>query len=134
MSDIINDGRVLVFVTPFESYTPYNGGDEGSILEILVDSKLNNYVYTNFHPKNLMYNSSHKLKIIDIGRSLEPYNEKGYGNMIRRAYLSTYYSQRSDLTELISSLSRSVEVRELKGIDKFQEILEAKFQSNIDES
>jgi hypothetical protein len=77
----------LIFVTPYDLYSPLLGGDEESVLEILADAKSNDYIYSNFHPKNLMYDSGHNLKIIDIGRSLEPYNENGYQNMIRRAYI-----------------------------------------------
>ncbi|HVP97624.1 hypothetical protein [Methanoregula sp.] len=134
LSDIITDHDVLIFITPYESYTPYRGGDVENVLAILVDAKHNDYIYTNFHPKNLMYDTSHKLRIIDVGRSLESYNENGYGNMIRRAFLSTYFFQRSDLVDLMSSLHRPGEVRELIGIDKFLEKLSSKLQSKIEEN
>jgi len=132
LSDIISDGEAVIFVTPYEVYSPYTGGDTESIIEILVDSKQNNYIYTNFHPKNLMYDRSHKLKIIDIGRSLAPYNQNGYNNMVRRAFLATYFYQRSDLSELMSAIHLSGELEELKGIDNFLEILYEKFPSTPD--
>jgi hypothetical protein len=130
LSAIINDRDMLVFVTPYEVYTPYQGGDSEQVLAILVDAKCNEYIYTNFHPKNLMYDSRHKLRIIDLGRSLESYNENGYDNMIRRAYLSTYFSQKSDLVKLMSSLHHSVDLKELHGIDAFLKRLSVKINEN----
>jgi hypothetical protein len=132
LSDIINDQDVLIFVTPYEPYTPYQGGNEEQVLAILVDAKRNDYIYTNFHPKNLMFDACHRLRIIDLGRSLEPYNENGYGNMIRRAYLSTYFFQRTDLVELMSSLQCFGDVKELTEIDTFLEKLSSRLQSKIE--
>lgn len=134
LSDIINDGEVVIFVTPYEAYSAYEGGDAESIIEILVDSKQNNYIYTNFHPKNLMYDSNHKLRIIDIGRSLACYNQNGYNNMVRRAFLTTYFYQRSDLSELMSSIHQSGYIEELNDIDNFLEIVSEKTQSTRDAS
>lgn len=131
LSDIICDADEVIFVTPKKEYSPYIGGDEDSVIEILADSKQNNYIFTNFHPKNLMYDSNSKLKIIDIGRSLEPFNENGYQNMIRRAFLSVYFYQRTDLTELMSSIHQSGNLEELKEIDIFEKKLYYKIKSNF---
>jgi len=124
LSDIICDGKKVIFVTPYEEYSPYTGEDAENILAILVDSKINNYIFTNFHPKNLMYDSGHNLRIVDLGRSLAPYTDAGYHNMVCRAYLTTYFYQRSDLSELMSSLHRPIFLKELNKIDIFMAILD----------
>jgi|GEM_PF-4068990 len=126
LSDVICDQNVLIFVTPFELYTQYSGGDEDQVLAILADAKYNEYIYTNFHPKNLMYDSHSKLMIIDLGRSLEAFSENGYDNMIRRAYLSVYFYKRSDLEKLMSSLHCTSDLSELNEIDKFLKKLSSK--------
>lgn len=126
LSDIICDSDEVIFVAPKEDYSSYNGGDVESVLEILVDCKKNNYIFTNFHPKNLMYDTNGKLKIIDIGRSLEPFNKNGYQNMIRRAYLSVYFYERTDLTKLMSSIHLKNNLEEFDEIDKFIGLLNKK--------
>ncbi|WP_342675922.1 hypothetical protein [Methanofollis sp. UBA420] len=131
LSDIICDGKTVVFVTPYEEYGPYTGGDAENILDILVDSKINNYIFTNFHPKNLMYDSDHNLRIIDVGRSLAPYTDKGYQNMVYRAYLTTYFYQRPDLSELMSSLHRPGFIKELDEIGIYMTPLDNRFKLHI---
>lgn len=128
LSDIISDGKTVIFVTPYEKYSPYTGENVEKILAILADSKKNNYIFTNFHPKNIMYDSSKNLKIVDLGRSLAPFTDDGYQNMVYRAYLTTYFYHRPDLTELMSSLHRSESLKELDKINKFMALLEKNLQ------
>lgn len=124
LSDIICDEKTVIFVTPYEEYFPYAGENVEEILAILADSKKNNYIFTNFHPKNIMYDSSKNLKIVDLGRSLAPFTDDGYQNMVYRAYLTTYFYHRPDLTELMSSLHQSEFLKELDKIDIFIALLE----------
>lgn len=39
LSDIIQEEKDLIFVTPYEKYLPYSGGDVKEIIKILADSK-----------------------------------------------------------------------------------------------
>ena len=123
LSTIIKDNNVLIFVSPHDEYHPYQGGDVEKIINILLDAKKNRYIFTNIHPKNLMYDSSQNLKIIDLGRSLAPYNENGYQNMVYRAYLSTYFHHRNDLQDIMSSIHKSTIPRELDGVDFFFKLI-----------
>lgn len=123
LSNIIHDKNNLVFVSPYDEYCPYRGGAVEKIVNILLDAKKNRYIFTNFHPKNLMYDSSQNLKIIDLGRSLEPYNENGYQNMVYRAYLSTYFSHRNDLQDIMTEIHKSTSLQELEGVDCFIKLI-----------
>ena len=123
LSDIIHDGKDLIFITPYEEYHHYKSGDVENIMKILVDSKNNNYIFTNFHPKNIMYDKDMNLKIIDIGKSLEPYEENKYQNMVCRAFLSTYYFERRDLTDIMSAIHKSSPPKELTEMNRFLNLL-----------
>ena len=113
----------MIFITPYEEYYHYKGGDVDNIIKILVDSKKNNYIFTNFHPKNIMYDKVMNLKIIDIGKSLEPYEENKYQNMVCRAFLSTYYFERHDLTDMMSAIHKSSPIKELNDMNQFLKFL-----------
>ena len=70
-----------------------------------------------------MYDIDRHLKIIDIGRSLEPYEESKYQNMVCRAFLSAYYFERHDLTDMMSAIHKSNPPIELNNMDQFLNLL-----------
>ncbi len=69
---------------------------------------------TNVHPTNLIV-TVFGLVFIDIGNSVKPLNDNLWAQMVRRAYLSFKFPDRSDLKDLMTR-SINEHISELKGI------------------
>ncbi len=109
--DIIKQKNDTIFVSPYNEYTPYSGGNPKATLSILADARRNGYVHTNFKPENVMYTTDGRLQLVDIGRDLQPFNKTWHENMILRAYLTTYFPHHPELKNFLS-LSRIPPVSE----------------------
>ncbi|MCZ2356771.1 MAG: NADAR domain-containing protein [Bacteroidia bacterium] len=58
-----------------------------SLIEFLKFSKLNNFVFVNIKPNNFIQTLSGQVKLIDYGRSIEPFTEENLQNATKRSFL-----------------------------------------------
>jgi glycosyltransferase involved in cell wall biosynthesis/peptidoglycan/xylan/chitin deacetylase (PgdA/CDA1 family) len=94
-----HDGT-LVVTSAFEPTTPYAGGQGAALVGCLRALRAAGWVHTNICPDNLRRTAA-GLQIVDLGRSLEPTTPPLHDAMIRRAFLTWRFSERSDLGELL---------------------------------
>jgi len=123
------DGEV-VFVFPYESFQPYSGGYLGDILELLRESREQGIVTSNVHPWNLLVMQG-VLKLVDLGQSIIPYNERDFREMCKRAYLSYRWHFREDLAELMNTSLYDESIPELFGFNHFLQSLEVKTKEEV---
>ncbi len=98
----------------FEESRPYLGGYGPALIALLQDLDRGGWVHTNLAPKNLRLTEK-GLQIIDIGKSLEPATPLGQERMVRRAFLSWRFSNRTDLTALLRGAIDNEHLPELTG-------------------
>lgn len=75
----------------YEPSGPMLHVDLNSWLGFLRFQRSHGFVFTNIHPKNFIQLNTGQLKVIDYGKSFEPFREDLFRNMIKRAYLFWRY-------------------------------------------
>ncbi|WP_083523408.1 glycosyltransferase [Methanofollis ethanolicus] len=130
LTDIIEENGELIFVMSYEGDKEYSGGHLQDILAILNECKESGIAFTNFHPKNLIVNGD-TLKLVDIGDSIVPYNEKEFLQMCRRAYLTCRWYFRKDISELMSTALFDPDLPELCGFNYFFEATKKKTKNDL---
>ncbi len=92
----------------------YAGGHGPQLLTMLRTLCQAGWVHSNVHPKNLLRTTS-GLRLVDLGKSLEPLTEVGQAAMIRRAWLSWRFATRSNLNDLMRQSIGDTDFAELAG-------------------
>ncbi|MDA8143683.1 MAG: glycosyltransferase [Thermoplasmatales archaeon] len=123
------DGH-LIFKEEYVKGESYKGGRIWELVALLKECKSNRIVIKNVAPKNLIVNDE-GLKFVDLGRDLEPFTEKGYQKMCKRAYLTYRWHFRSDIHELLHKTNQDSDFPELFGFNYFHEMLEDKYTGEI---
>ncbi len=72
---------------PFHPFQFLQTVDENEIIQFLKFCKANELVFTNIAPKNFIQTLSGQMKLIDYGKSFEPFTEEKFINAIKRAFL-----------------------------------------------
>ena len=122
--EIRERGDVVVAVYPYEEGARYDGGRLNAILKLLRECRDAGIVCRNIHPDNLLATRGGGLRLIDFGADIEPYTEKGFERMLRRAFLTFRFHFRSDLKRLMTDSSSDVDMPELTGIEHFRAALD----------
>ena len=97
---------------PYSPSRPLDGDARGKIpLEPLVGLlrafRQYDFVYTNIKPSNFVLTiPSGELKLVDYGRSFEPFSEEKYLNAIKRAFILYHHPELSD--EEFAELTRQI--------------------------
>lgn len=91
-----------------------------SVLEItsfLKFCEANDFVYTNIKPINFIQKKSGKVKLIDYGKSFEPFNQDKFINMIKRFFLLWRFPVmlNEDFQKLTSIINRGEDPKEIDG-------------------
>ena len=71
----------------YQVSTPLNTIDEDSLIDFLRFCKLNSFVFVNIKPKNFIQIKNNGVKLIDYGRSMEPYSDAELLNSTKRAFM-----------------------------------------------
>jgi SAM-dependent methyltransferase len=106
--------------------------------------KRNDFVFTNIKPSNFIQTSSGAIKLIDYGKSFEPFNQEKFINTIKRAFLlyNNPTMKSEDFQKLTARINVGEEPKEIKGWEKLwraveprkkEEILDAEIVSIIKE-
>ncbi|MGA2877103.1 MAG: methyltransferase domain-containing protein, partial [Nitrososphaerales archaeon] len=119
------DGSQVVFVSRLVRGQRYHGGRLSEILELLRECRRARIVLTNISPENIVV-TRERLAHVDIGRSVEPFDEHGYREMCRRAFLVYKWHFRSDIKELLTRAMDDDSLPELIGFEQFLVALEEK--------
>ncbi|MBM4345175.1 MAG: glycosyltransferase [Deltaproteobacteria bacterium] len=92
----------------------YTGGHGPELLALLRALREAGWVHSNVHPKNLMRTAA-GLRLVDLGKSLEPHSESGQAAMVRRAWLSWRFADRPNLNDLMRKAIDETDFAELTG-------------------
>ena len=122
--EIRERGDAVAAVYPYEPGARYDGGRLDAMLKLLRECRDAGIVCRNIHPDNLLATRGGGLRLIDFGSDIEPYTEKGFERMLRRAFLTFRFHFRSDLKRLMTDSSRDVDMPELTGIEHFRAALD----------
>ena len=85
--DFIENGNNKFIRYPFHSFQTLQSFNENEIIHLLKFFKANQFVFTNIAPKNFIQTLSGQTKLIDYGKSFEPFTEEKFTNAIKRAFL-----------------------------------------------
>lgn len=119
LNHVIRDGAWVLITYPYDESSPYIGGLEKRLIELINGCTSAGIVCNNIHPKNLI-TTEKEVKLIDYGSDIRPWNELGFEHMAKRAYLSCHHAHRDDLKQLMrKSLTHSA-MPELSGFETFR--------------
>jgi len=85
--DCFEKGKNKFIRYPFHPFQYLQTVDENEIIQFLKFCKANQFVFTNIAPKNFIQTLSGQMKLIDYGKSFEPFTEEKFINAIKRAFL-----------------------------------------------
>ncbi|KQC02984.1 MAG: hypothetical protein APR53_06230 [Methanoculleus sp. SDB] len=128
--EIVEDTGELVFVMEYAEGSEYRGNHLKDILALLDECRCAGIAFTNLHPKNLIITKD-GLKLIDLGDSFVPCNEREYLQMCRRAYLTYRWHFRDDVSELMSQALFDPKLPELAGFEYFFSATQNKHKSAL---
>ena len=97
---IIEDGPWAILTYDYEESTPFDGGHEQGLIDLLNGCCKVGIVCNNIHPKNLVVTKS-GVKLIDYGSDIRPWSPLGFEHMARRAFLSSKYANHPALQQLM---------------------------------
>lgn len=106
---------------PFHAYKPLNKVSRTEIVSFLKFCRENGFVFTNINPKNFIQTLSGQMKLIDYGKSFEPYTEEKLLNATKRAYLlwKLPMMKSDDFQKFAGRINAGEEFDEIKGWKTF---------------
>jgi SAM-dependent methyltransferase len=129
---------------PYHQFQPLQNIKVSQLTAFLKFCKQNDFVFTNIKPSNFIQTSSGGIKLIDYGKSFEPFNQDKFINTIKRAFLlyKNPTMKSEDFQKLTARINVGDEPTEIKGWEKLwktaeprkkEEILDAEIVSIIKE-
>ncbi len=127
---------------PYHHFQPLQNIKISQLTAFLKFCKQNDFVFTNIKPSNFIQTSSGDIKLIDYGKSFEPFNQEKFLNTIKRAFLlyKNPTTKSEDFLKLTARINVGDEPTEIKGWEKLwraveprkkEEILDAEIVSTI---
>jgi len=105
----------------FHQFKPLHKVLPTEIVSFLKFCKTNEFVFTNINPKNCIQTLSGQMKLIDYGKSFEPFTEEKLLNLTKRAYLLWRFPKMDNdsFQKLTARINVGEEPDEIKGWEKF---------------
>jgi len=106
---------------PYRKFKKLDIVDKKQLIEFLQFCKTNKFVFSNIKPINFIIINENQLKLIDYGRSFEPYTEDKYINMVKRAFLMLNFPKMSEkkFRKLTQEINNSKTPNEINGWEFF---------------
>ena len=89
-----------VLVYPYEATTPYRGGHGPGLVALIKECREYGVVCWNLHPSNIRVRDD-RLKLVDYGADLRPYDPAAFESMCERAWLTWRWWHRPDLKRIM---------------------------------
>ena len=118
--DFQESGQNALLVYPFEVSEPYAGGHGPGMVEFLAECRRHGVVCRNVHLNNLRVVDG-RVRLIDYGSDIHPFDEDEFQTMCQRAWLSYRWANRSNLKEIMREALTDEEIPELDGFERFYE-------------
>jgi|694.fasta_scaffold20965_8 hypothetical protein len=110
---------------PFHAFKPLEKINAHDMTDFMKFCRENQFVFTNIAPKNFIETLSGQIKLIDYGKSFEPYTEEKFINSIKRAYLLRQFPKMKDddFRKLISIINAGETPNEISDWEEFHKIV-----------
>ncbi|MES1928868.1 putative glycosyltransferase [Salinisphaera dokdonensis CL-ES53] len=95
---VIRGRAVLVY--PYEATNPYRGGHGPGLVALIKECREYGVVCWNLHPSNLRVRGD-RLKLVDYGADIRPYEPAAFESMCERAWLTWRWWHRPDLKRIM---------------------------------
>ncbi|HCQ28983.1 MAG TPA: hypothetical protein DIU39_01780, partial [Flavobacteriales bacterium] len=118
---------------PYHHFKPLQNIKLTKLIEFLQFCKQNEFVYTNIKPSNFVQTNTGKVKLIDYGKSFEPFNPEKYINTIKRAFLlyKNPTMKIEDFQKLTAQINIGNEPIEINGWEKLWRAIEPRKKEEI---
>ena len=118
---------------PYHHFRPFKNITASQLIAFLKFCKQNEFVFTNIKPSNFIQTSSGAIKLIDYGKSFEPFNQEKYINTIKRAFLlcSNPTMKSEDFQKLTARINVGEEPTEINGWEKLWKAVEPRKKGEI---
>lgn len=118
---------------PYHHFRPLENISIAQIITFLKFCKQNEFVFTNIKPSNFIQTSSGKIKLIDYGKSFEPFRHEKFINSIKRAFLLYNYPKldNKEFQKITASINIGEEPIEIKGWEKLWKAVEPRRKEEI---
>lgn len=119
--DCFEEGKNKFIRYPFHPFQSLQTVNENEIIQFLKFCKANEFVFTNIAPKNFIQTLSGQMKLIDYGKSFEPFTEEKFINSIKRAFLMYRFPIMidEDFKTIIAKINIGETPDEIKGWEMF---------------
>ena len=121
IDSVMRAGGWVVIRYPFEKLRPYTGGSGPGLIRLLRAFRKSRLVATNFTPWNIMTIDG-RVRFIDLGRDLIPYDDFEFEKMLRRAWLTFRFAGYTPetLRPLMTRTIHDDDFPEMKGFPLFR--------------
>ncbi len=130
INEVRRRGAAVVLTYPFNPSRAYAGGLLDDIRTFLRECRQASIVCRNVHPDNFIV-TDQRLKFIDYGSDMHPFNDEDYLHMCQRAFLMYRFHFRSDLRSLMRQALRDPDLPELAGFQHFMRALDPRSVETI---
>lgn len=118
---------------PYQHFRPLQNISVSQLTAFLKFCKQYDFVFTNIKPSNFIQTSSGAIKLIDYGKSFEPFNQEKFINTIKRAFLlyKNPTMKSEDFQKLTARINVGEEPTEIKGWEKLWKAVEPRKKEEI---
>ncbi|MCB0538296.1 MAG: glycosyltransferase [Bacteroidetes bacterium] len=118
---------------PYHHFRPLQNISVLQLTAFLKFCKQYDFVFTNIKPSNFIQTSSEAIKLIDYGKSFEPFNREKFINTIKRAFLlyKNPTMKSEDFQKLTARINVDEEPTEIKGWEKLWKAVEPRKKEEI---
>lgn len=126
-----DDFRFICY--PYHYFQPLQNIKISQLTAFFKFCKQNDFVFTNIKPSNFIQTSSGDIKLIDYGKSFEPFNQEKFINAIKRAFLlyKNPKMKSEDFQKLTARINVGDEPTEIKGWEKLWRAVEPRKKEEI---
>lgn len=125
------DGRYIIKYN-FEKYVDYSGGHAEEMASLIRFFKEKGIVFTNFKKENFVI-ANGKLKLIDYGKSIEPFTKEKYDYSVHRAYelLRYPFLNEEEFKQLIQLFYHGKTKAIDSGIENFEKLISVRYKETL---
>jgi SAM-dependent methyltransferase len=118
---------------PYHHFRPLENITVSQLIAFLKFCKQNEFVFTNIKPSNFIQTNSGKVKLVDYGKSFEPFNQEKFVNTIKRAFFVLKNPKMSDkdFQKLTAMINVGEEPNEIGGWEKLWRAVEPRKKEEI---
>jgi len=131
--ECFEDDKCRFICYPYHLFNPLLKVEPLTIASFLKFCKSSGFVFTNIKPTNFIQTNTGALKLIDYGKSFEPFTDDKFINSLKRAYLLIKFpSMKSDdFQKLTSRINLGEEPQEIFGWESLVKLIDPRKKEEI---